>query len=343
MIVVHLSAEQRTEVARVSRQAVGRVARRAQLVLRSDRGCSVPRIARIHGCGRAVGRPWLHRDAARGAAGLDDEPRGGRPRQAPLAPHRVDAQAGQPPTTAGPGQTGWPVARRTRVLAERFRLARSRATGRRRRAATGGRWGRPRLAPASARRRPRAPDAEATQAASAAARRAAARGRAPLRSLDGRARPRLPVRRAMGMTGPRGRLPTPGTTATRACVGALDAAAGAVHRAAHARQRAVHCGAFLQRVADASPTGRLVVVLDDVQPPDAKAVRAWLAANPRVRGRWLPTDAGHEANPVERLWGVRKGAVAADRLAGSIDEWAAAARRFLAELAPHPVPLPEAA
>jgi hypothetical protein len=96
-------------------------------------------------------------------------------------------------------------------------------------------------------------------------------------------------------------------------------------------------------VAAASPTGRLVVVLATVQPQDAQAVRAWRAANPRVRGRWLPTDAGHEATPVERSWGVRTGAVAADRLAGSIDEWAAAARRFLAELAPHPVPLPEAA
>jgi hypothetical protein len=38
-----------------------------------------------------------------------------------------------------------------------------------------------------------------------------------------------------------------------------------------------------------------------------------------------------------------KAAVAADRLAGSIEELAAAARRFFADLAPHPVKLPSAA
>jgi hypothetical protein len=38
-----------------------------------------------------------------------------------------------------------------------------------------------------------------------------------------------------------------------------------------------------------------------------------------------------------------KSAVAADRLAGSIEELTAAARRFFADLAPHPVKLPSAA
>jgi hypothetical protein len=35
-----------------------------------------------------------------------------------------------------------------------------------------------------------------------------------------------------------------------------------------------------------------------------------------------------------------KSAVASDRLAGSIEELVATARRFFAELAPHPVKLP---
>ena len=66
----------------------------------------------------------------------------------------------------------------------------------------------------------------------------------------------------------------------------------------------------------------------------------WLAAHPRVQVLWLPKYAAHEHNPAERIWGLMKENVAANRLAGSLEELAAAARCFFAELAPHPVPLP---
>jgi hypothetical protein len=39
-------------------------------------------------------------------------------------------------------------------------------------------------------------------------------------------------------------------------------------------------------------------------------------------------------NPVEHIWGLLKGVAAADRLVGSIEELAGAARRFFADLAP---------
>lgn len=79
MIRVQLSAEQRAELTQVSRQAVGRVARRAQMVLLSGRGSSVPEIARVHDCGSDVVRTWLHRYEQQGVAGLEDESRSGRP------------------------------------------------------------------------------------------------------------------------------------------------------------------------------------------------------------------------------------------------------------------------
>jgi len=34
---------------------------------------------------------------------------------------------------------------------------------------------------------------------------------------------------------------------------------------------------------------------------------------------WLPKYAAHEVNPAERIWGLMKGKVAANRLAGNID------------------------
>jgi len=70
---------QRDELNAVSRQAIGRVALRAHLVLLSDRGFTVPQIAAIHACGQDVVLTWLHRYERKGVSGLEDEPRSGRP------------------------------------------------------------------------------------------------------------------------------------------------------------------------------------------------------------------------------------------------------------------------
>jgi hypothetical protein len=81
MIHLHLTAEQREDVQRVSRHAVGRVALRAHMVLLSDRAYSAPQIATIHDCGQDVMPLWLHRYDTEGRAGLDDESRSGLPRK----------------------------------------------------------------------------------------------------------------------------------------------------------------------------------------------------------------------------------------------------------------------
>jgi hypothetical protein len=75
-------------------------------------------------------------------------------------------------------------------------------------------------------------------------------------------------------------------------------------------------------------------------PRTAKVVATWLAAHPRVRVLWLPTYAGHDDNSAERILGPMKDKVAANRLAGSIEQLAGAARRFFTELPPHPAALP---
>jgi hypothetical protein len=63
-----------------------------------------------------------------------------------------------------------------------------------------------------------------------------------------------------------------------------------------------------------------------------------------VQVLWLPKYTAHETNPAERIWGLMKDAVAANRLAGSIGELVANAKRFFDhELLPHPVTLPVAA
>ena len=93
MIYVHLTQRQRDELGVVSRQSIGRVALRAHMVVLSDRGFTVPQIADIHACGEDVVRIWLHRYEQHGVAGLEDEPRSGRPPKDRLAGPIVDAQA----------------------------------------------------------------------------------------------------------------------------------------------------------------------------------------------------------------------------------------------------------
>ena len=50
----------------------------------------------------------------------------------------------------------------------------------------------------------------------------------------------------------------------------------------------------------------------------------------RFRLLWLPKYSAHEHNSIERVWGLLKDAVAANRLHGSIDALVAEAERLLA-------------
>jgi transposase len=343
MIFVHLTDSQRDELRRVSRQAIGRIALRAHMVLLSDRGFSVPQIAEIHDCGDDVVRTWLHRYEQHGVAGLEDEPRSGRPPKDPMARHIVDAQASQAPECSGHVQTCWTVARLAAFLATRFHLVLSVSSVRRYLKAMEWRWVRPRLAPASLLRRKRDPDADTKLARIAAAQRVVATGPGHLLYLDECDLHLLPVIRAMWMKGPRRRIPTPGTNARRAFFGALDALSGVFHWVDHDRKLAVHFVAFLDDLATRYPSGPLFLVLDNAPTHTAKIVQAWLRAHPQVQVLWLPKYAAHESNPAERIWGLMKDQVAANRLAGHLDVLVAAARRFFRELAPHPVALPVAA
>ncbi len=207
-------------------------------------------------------------------------------------------------------------------LARRFRLLLSRSSVRRYLHHMGWRWARPRLAPA----RKLDPEAAAKGAALAQAARVAAQGLAHLVYLDESELHLLPLVRAMWMKGRRVRIPTPGTNARHAFFGALDAVSGRWLWADHDRKLASHFVAFLEHLAAAYPTGQLYLALDGAPAHTAKVVQRWLAAQPRVIALRLPTYAAHRDNPAE--------------LEGSITELVLAARRFFAELAPHPVNLP---
>ncbi len=335
-----LTDEQRQALEQVRRRAVGRVSQRAHMVLLSSRGYSVEQIAEIFGVGEDVVRKWLHRYERRGPVGLDDRPRPGRPPKDRLARQIVDAQASNPPCNNGLVHGSWTVGLLAAFLATRFRLVLSPGSVRRYLRRAGWRWARPRLAPATHAPRGQRKEDPATRLKLALIAQAVASA-ATLLYLDECDLHLLPVIRACWMKGPRLRVPTPGQNAKRAFFGALDARIDQLHHLVRPRKRAAQFVEFLEALAVAYPTGEVILVLDNVITHDAKLVRAWLARPEHARFRflWLPKYTAHEHNPTERVWGLMKDAVAANRLHGSIDLLVEEAERYFATAtfkAPHP-------
>jgi transposase len=326
-----LTDAQRRDLERVRRRAVGRVSQRAHMVLLSARGYSVRQIAEIFAVGEDVVRTWLRRYAREGPSGLDDRPRPGRPPKDRLARHIVDTQASNPPRNHGLVQGCWTVGLLAAFLLARFGLGLSPSSVRRHLKAGGWRWARPRLAPAA-----HAPGGQRKVDPAAAVKLAllerALASAATVLYLDESELQLLPLVRAMWMKGPRARVPTPGQNAKRTIFGALNARTGVLHHLIRPRKRAVDFVAFLDHLARAHPLGEVVLALDNVITHDAKLVRQWLARPEHARFRvlWLPKYTAHEHNPIERIWGLLKDRVAANRLHGSIDAPVAEAERYLA-------------
>lgn len=92
--------------------------------------------------------------------------------------------------------------------------------------------------------------------------------------------------------------------------GGLDATSGTFHVTDHERKLATH---------------------------RPKVVDRWLVGLPRISVLWMPRDGANEVIPAERIWGLLKTRVAANRVAGSIEAFTQKAHRFVIALEPHPV------
>src|SRR3712207_2494635 len=100
------------ELKRMTRQAVGRVSQRAQMVLLSAQRRTVPEIATIFEVSCPTVRFWLRRFETQGPAGLQDEPRSGRPAKVtPQVEERLARMLSQDPQQVQPGflATLWTV------------------------------------------------------------------------------------------------------------------------------------------------------------------------------------------------------------------------------------------
>ncbi len=217
--------EEYVELKRMTRQAIGRVSQRAQMVLLSAQRRTVPEIAAIFEVRAATVRYWLRCFDAAGPAGLVDAPRSGRPRTVtpPVTATLVALLASDPQQTEGRYlATFWTVAMLTVALTQRLRQSFKPSTIRATLQRLGLRWRRPRLA------MPRKVDPEkaAKQWAIAKAVVAAGPEAAVLYADESRVQ-LLPLVRAMWQwVGQQLRIPTPGSNDTRAVFGALNIRTG---------------------------------------------------------------------------------------------------------------------
>jgi transposase len=333
MIYVRQPTEaERAELKRMTRQEVGRVAQRAQMVLLSAQRRTVPEIAALFEASRATVRFWLRQFDAEGPVGLRDEPRSGRPRKVtPQAEEELVSWLKQDPQRADPAYlaTFWTVAMLLLHLGARLQLALSPATLRATLHRLGLRWRRPRLA------MPRKTDpAKAAKQWRIAAAVLAAGPEAAILYADESRVQTLPLVRAMwSWVGQQWRIPTPGSNTARAIFGALEIRTGGWTYLVRDRMRTEDFVAFLERLLVAYPAHPIILIVDNYSSHTAGAVKDWLAEHPRLQLHFLPTHCSH-LNPVERIWLQLKGDLAANRVFGSIKLLLATVDRFFAAMTP---------
>jgi transposase len=330
-IRIELSDEQRQELRRLAREAIGRVSERAHFVLLSDLGKSVPEMAVLMGYSAQAVYPWLERYLKHGVAGLYDEPRSGRPPNAPHLVAIVQAQTSQPPANFGYPEAGWTVKGLLRHLRQRFKLWVSASTLRRALPRANLVWGRPKLILPQG----RDPAAEAKVAHLT---QVLADAETIILAQDECEMMLLPVLRATWhRRGEQPQVLTPGKNRKRPIFGMVNLRTGAWHYRLTERKRSVEFIAELEAALRVYPVGRLAVLVDNSSIHTSKAVVQWLQAHQRLQLVSLPSYAGHKYNPTEKIWWHLKDAISANRSFKKLAELDAALHRHLAGLTPEAV------
>lgn len=331
MIRIQLTDEERRELHREARRAVGRVSERIHFVLLSDQAYSPPQIGTILGYSAATVRMWLERYREKGLAGLQDEPRGGRPPlTSPEQDGRIAATGEESPTAHGYKVGLWTIAILLTHLVPLLGVQLSPTTLRRRLHQARFRWRRPRLAPA----KKEDPEKEAKLTRIAQVQNEATPEDHILYEDETTVR-LLPLLRAMWMlAGQQFRIHVPPNWNRGFHIfGTLDAGTGQWVYRFFAQRTHEQFIAFLEHLLTIYPTGFISIILDNGSIHQAKEVLEWLATHHRIQLVWLPTYSPH-LNPVERIWKVMKKAIAANRAYAQLGMLKQVARDFFADLTP---------
>lgn len=324
------AAEELRELRRMTRQEIGRVSQRAQMILLSVRRKSVSKIAALYETSCATVRFWIHRFNAEGPAGLYDRDRSGRPPKVTqeVTDTLVEMVQGDP-QREGYVATFWTVAMLILAVAKKLGIVLSPTTLRTVLHRIDLRWGRPRLDmpdkidPQKAEKQWTIVKA-VVEAPSDAAILYADESRIQL----------LPLVRAMWhWVGQQLRIPTPGSNVTRTLFGALNIRTGQWTHFVRQRMRKEDFVAFLEHLLDIYPHILIILIVDNYSSHKAHLVVDWLVQHPRLRLYYLPTYCSH-LNPVEDIWLQLKNKIAANRLYGSMKLLLESVETFFSQMSP---------
>jgi len=318
--------QERQALETMTREAVGRVALRAQMILLSDRGYSAPAIAEIQDVAKGTVYKWLDRFDKHGPEGLYDQLREGRPRKlGPEAEAEIERVLEKPPTEEGYDASRWTAPRLAQHLERKFGTEVHPDTVRRALQRLEYSWKRPRrVLPKPSDWKERLDQIERRIEEAGPETTVLFEDETELRRFP-------PLRRAWMPVGKQRPVRVPDQNGKFFLYGALDIGSGEVITEAHPKGKTCYMKAFLETVL-AEIAGPILLVWDRASWHVSEAIQDLIAAHDRLEVLLLPSRTP-EANPVEDLWRVLKNRVAAN-LEQSLDALEAACERFFEQLSP---------
>ncbi|MBI4322054.1 MAG: IS630 family transposase [Chloroflexi bacterium] len=322
--------EETKELKRMTRQEIGRVSQRAQMILLAAQGRMYTEIARIFETTTVTVVFWIGRFNREGAAGLLDQPRSGRPRKATMEVMNTTEQLlCDDPQRAGYVATFWTVAMMVLALVGKLDLRLSPSTVRAMFKRLDLSWGRPRLA------MPKKVDPDKARKQWLIAKTVIEAGpNAVILYADESRVQLLPLIRAMWhWLGQQIRVPTPGTNDWRALFGALNIRTGQWTYIVRRQMKKEDFVVFLEHLLVVYPTEAIVLIVDNYSSHTAGVVAEWLQEHPRLQLLYLPKYCSH-LNPVENIWLRMKGEIAANRLYASMQLILDSVNEFFKQMTP---------
>jgi transposase len=318
------------ELKRMTRQEIGRVSQRAQMILLTAQGRMHTEVARIFETSTVTVCTWIGRFNAEGPEGLFDLPRSGRPpKVTPEVVATAEKLIREDPQEESQVATFWTVAMMVLALVNKLKVTLSPSTVRGVFRRLDLRWGRPRLAmPTKV-----DPDKAQRQWLIAQAVIEAGPEAAILYGDESRVELLPLIRACWHWVGQQIRVPTPGTNDTRTVFGALNIRTGHWSYLIRSSLRKEDFIAFLEHLLVEYPTGTVLLIVDNFSSHKAHVVVDWLATHERLRVLYLPTYCSH-LNPVELIWLRLKDKIAANRLHASMALLLDSVKSFFAEMTP---------